>query len=81
VLSATSPPVNTVVEMELVLPGASRVPSRSITGKMRAQRVERDLAGKSKIGFSVEGKSFTLHSISRRRPRIVKPRASKKTKS
>ena len=80
VLSATCPPVNTVVEMELRLPSFSRASSVSITSRMRAQRVERDLTGKSMMGFSVVGKSFELRSISRRL-RIVKPRALKKKRS
>lgn len=77
VLSSTCPPVNTAVEMEFRLPSFSRALSASITGRMRALRVERDLTGKGKIGFSVAGKG----SISRRRTRTVKPLALKKKRS
>jgi len=81
--SATCPPVNAPVHMEITLPQISRASRTLITGKMRAQRVEHDLLRKREIGFSVTGKGFTLRAapVSRQRPTIVKARASKKKRS
>jgi hypothetical protein len=78
VFSGTCPPVRARVQMEIRLPRLSLRPGPLVKGKMRTQRIERDLSGKTESGFSVTGKGFALRLVSRLRPTIMKPRALKK---
>src|ERR1035437_2061135 len=66
VLTATCPPPNAVVQMAVLLPisdGASKMRMKS---DMTVLRVEHDIAGKERSGFSAVGKGFSLHANSKR---------------
>lgn len=63
VFSATLPPVNTVIKLELVFPRPFRRPN-ALVAKMWTQRVERDLSAAASRGFSVIGTGFALRPAS-----------------
>ena len=71
VLSATSPPANSAVQMEVLLPisdGASKVRMKS---DMTVLRVEQDLTDNKRSGFSAVGKGFSLRTFSKKASRVV----------
>jgi len=63
IFSATCPPVNTTVHMEIRIPQSLSTPSVLIAAKMRAQRVDKALPGKRGGGFSVVGRAFGLRQF------------------
>jgi hypothetical protein len=71
VMTATCPPPNAVVEMEVFLllsDGGSRALMKS---DMLVLRVEHDIAGSKRSGFSAVGKGFSLRTFSERASRLV----------
>jgi hypothetical protein len=71
VLTATCPPPNAVVHVEVLLPlsdGASRALMKA---DMMVLRVEHDNAGNNRSGFSAVGKGFSLRTFSERATRLV----------
>lgn len=71
VLTATCPPANASVQMEVLLPisdGASRARMKS---DMRVLRVEHDIAGNKRSGFSALGTGFSLRTFSKKASRLV----------
>ncbi len=71
VLTATCPPPNAVVQMEVLLPvsdGASKVRMKS---DMTVMRVEHDIADTKQSGFSAAGKRFSLRTFSKQASRRV----------
>jgi hypothetical protein len=78
VLSAICLPVETVIEMEILLPRSLRKPNLLIVGKVRIQRVER--ASRKKLGtrFSAVASGFAVRTSSRWLPAIVKPEGPSK---
>ena len=71
VLTATCPPPNAVVQMEVLLPvsdGTSKVRMKS---EMTVLRVEHDIADTKRSGFSAMGKGFSLRTFSKKAPRLV----------
>ncbi len=71
VLTATCPPTNAVVQMEVLLPisdGESKVRMKS---DMTVLRVEQDIADTKRSGFSAFGKGFSLRTFSEKASRLV----------
>lgn len=73
VLSAICPPVDTFIEIRIILPRTLLAPNLLIAGKLRIQRVESSRKKKKSTGFSAVGSGFVVRSNSRLRPAIVKP--------
>jgi hypothetical protein len=65
ILTATSPPVNARVLMEIIFPALFTEFSTTITAEMKVLRVDQDIAGDMRSGFSVFGKGFSVSSGSR----------------
>ncbi len=72
VFSATSPPVNSTVQMEVVLPALDSAPVPRIKAEMKVLRVEHDIAGKNQSGFSAVGNGFSLRAISKKLTHSIK---------
>ena len=71
VLTATCPPPNAVVEMEVFLPLSDGGSKALMKADMMVLRVEHDIAGNNRSGFSVVGKGFLLRTFSDRASRLV----------
>jgi hypothetical protein len=71
VLTATCPPANARVHLEVILPlsdGASRA---QMNADMTVLRVDHDIAGNKRSGFSAVGKGFLLSTLSERASQVV----------
>ncbi len=71
VMTATCPPSNALVHMEVILPlsdGASRAQMKA---DMTVLRVDHDVAGNHRSGFSAVGKGFLLSTLTDRASRVV----------
>jgi hypothetical protein len=65
VLTATCPPVNATLHTEVFLSPSDGVPKARMKGNMRVLRVEHEIAGDKRSGFSAVGKGFALRAISK----------------
>ena len=71
VVTATCPPPNAAVQMEVFLPLSDGGSRALMKADMMVLRVEHDIAGNRRSGFSVVGKGFSLRTFSDRASRIV----------
>jgi hypothetical protein len=71
VLTATCPPPNSVVQMEVFLPLSDGGSKALMKADMMVLRVEHDVAGHKRSGFSAVSKGFTLRTLSERASRLV----------
>ena len=71
VLTATCPPANAVVQMEIVIPLSDGASKAEMKADMIILRVEHDIAGVSRSGFSAVSKGFSLRTYSERASRLV----------
>jgi hypothetical protein len=71
VLTATSPPPNAVVQMEVFLPLSDGASKALMKADMTVMRVEHNLLGNKRSGFSVVGKRFSLRTFSERASRLI----------
>lgn len=71
VLTATCPPPNSVVQMEVFLPLSDGGSKALMKADMTVLRVEHDEAGNKRSGFSAVGKGFSLRTFSERVSRLV----------
>jgi len=61
VFSETCPPVNTMVQMEIILPSLSTAPSTRMRAEMKVLRVDGDISSERPGGFSLaKGFPFVL---------------------
>ena len=65
VLTSTCPPVDSIIQMDVVLQPLFSTPKTRIKAEMRVLRVEHDIASEGRSGFSAVGKGFSLHAISK----------------
>src|SRR5882762_7632289 len=65
VLSSACPPVNAVVQVEVLLPLLGGVSKARMKADMTVLRVEHDIAGNKQSGFSGVGKGFSLSTFSK----------------
>jgi hypothetical protein len=71
VLTATCPPPNSEVQMEVLLPLSDGGSKALMKAEMMVLRVEHDAAGNTRSGFSAVGKGFSLRTFSERASRLV----------
>jgi hypothetical protein len=65
VLTATCPPVNEMVKVEIILPTLFTTSSTRMRAEMKVLRVEHDTASEGRGGFSIVGKGFSVHRVSK----------------
>lgn len=71
VLSGTCPPVNALIHMEVILPLSDGASKAQMKAEMRVLRVDHDIAGTGRSGFSAAGKGFLLRTFSKKASRLV----------
>jgi hypothetical protein len=71
VLTSTCPPPNSVVQMEVFLPLSEGGSRALMKADMTVLRVEHDVVGNKRSGFSALGKGFSLRTFSERASRLV----------
>jgi len=71
VVTATCPPPNAVVQVEVFLPLSGGGMRAMMKADMVVLRVEHEVAGNKRSGFSAVGKGFSLQTTSERASRIV----------
>ncbi len=71
VMTATCPPPNAVVQLEVFLPLSDSGTEALMKADMMVLRVEHDIDGKKRSGFSAVGKGFSLRTSSERASRLV----------
>lgn len=71
VVTATCPPPNAVVQVEVFLPLSEGGMRAMMKADMVVLRVEHEVAGNNRSGFSVVGKGFSLQTTSEWASRIV----------
>jgi hypothetical protein len=71
IMTATCPPPNAVVQMEVFLPLQDGTSKALMKADMTVVRVEHDVAGNKRSGFSAVGKGFMLCASSDRAARLV----------
>jgi len=71
VLTATCPPPNAVIQMEVILPLTDGGSKALMKADMMVLRVEHDIAGNKQSGFSAVGKGFSLRTSSERASRLI----------
>lgn len=71
VFTATCPPPNAVVQMEVVLPLSGGGQKALMKADVKVLRVEHDIADNKRSGFSAVGKGFSLHTFSGQASRLV----------
>ena len=71
VLTATCPPANAVVQMEVILPLSDRASKAEMRSEMMVLRVDHDISAGNRSGFSAIGNGFMLRTFSERASRVV----------
>ena len=71
ILTATCPPPNAVVKMEVLLPLSDGASKAQMKADMTVMRVDHDMEGSKRSGFSAVGKGFLLSTFSERASRVV----------
>jgi hypothetical protein len=71
IVTATCPPPNAVVRMEVFLPLSDGGSKALMQADMMVLRVEHEIEGNSRSGFSAVGKGFSLRTFSGQGSRIV----------
>jgi hypothetical protein len=71
VLTATCPPANAEVQIEVLLPLSGGVSNARMKSEMAVLRVEHDIAENRRSGFSAVGSGFSLRTFSKKASRVV----------
>jgi len=71
ILTATCPPAKAVVRMEVLLPLSDGESGACMNANMVVLRVEHNLAGNKRSGFSAVGRGFSLRTFSKQASRLV----------
>jgi hypothetical protein len=71
VLTATCPPPNSVIQMDVFLPLSDGGSKALMKADMMVLRVEHDCEGNKRSGFSAVGKGFSLRTLSERASRLA----------
>ncbi len=79
VFTAACPPANALVHMEVILPLSDGASTAQLKADMTVLRVDTDILGDKRSGFSAAGKGFLLSTFSEpaSRPVIVPIKESK----
>jgi hypothetical protein len=65
VLTSTCPPPNAAVQLEVLLPPLDRASKARMKADMTVLRVEHNIVGNKRSGFSVVGKGFSVRTLSK----------------
>ena len=71
ILTGTCPPPNAVVKVEVLLPLSDGASKARMKADITVLRVDHDIAGNKRSGFSAVGKGFLLSTFSERASRVV----------
>ena len=71
IVTATCPPPNAVIRMEVFLPLSDGGSKALMQADMMVLRVEHEIEGNPRSGFSAVGKGFSLRTFSGRGSRVV----------
>ncbi len=71
VLTATCPPENAVVHVEVILPLSDGASKARMKADMTVLRVDHEIDGVSRSGFSAMGNGFLLRTFTERASRVV----------
>ena len=71
VFTATCPPANAQVHLEVILPLSDGASKAQMKADMTVLRVDHDVEGGKRSGFSAVGKGFLLSTFSERASRVV----------
>lgn len=71
VLTATCPPPNALIQVEVFFPLSGSGAKAFMKADMMVVRVEHEVAGQNRSGFSAVSKGFSLSTTSERASRIV----------
>jgi hypothetical protein len=71
VLTATCPPANALIQMEVLLPISDGVSNARMKSKMAVLRVDHTIAEDNRGGFSAVGSGFSLRTFSKKASRVV----------
>jgi hypothetical protein len=71
IFTATCPPANAAVRMEVFLPFSDGASKARMKSDMVVLRVEHDIADTKRSGFSAVGKGFSLRTFSKKASRLV----------
>jgi hypothetical protein len=71
IVTATCPPPNAVVRMEVFLPLSDGGSKALMQADMMVLRVEHEIDGNTRSGFSAVGKGFSLRTFSGRTSRLA----------
>jgi hypothetical protein len=71
ILTATCPPAKALVRIEVLLPLSDGGSRARMNADMMVLRVEHNLAGDKRSGFSAVGKGFSLRTFSKQASRLV----------
>ena len=71
VVTATCPPANAAVQLDVILPLSDGTSKAQMKSDMTVLRVDNNLAGNTRSGFSAVGKGFLLSTSSERASRMV----------
>jgi len=71
VLTATCPPIDSTVQMEVVLPQLEGAPKTRIKAEMKVLRVDLTTECEGRSGFSAVSNGFSLRSISKQPPGAI----------
>jgi hypothetical protein len=71
VVTATCPPANAEIQLEVILPLSDGVSKAQMRANMMVLRVDHDLASGTRSGFSALGNGFSVSTLSDRASRMV----------
>jgi hypothetical protein len=66
ILAGTCPPVDSIIQVAIIIPPLFNASKREIKAEMRVLRVEHDAGGQVRSGFSAVGKCFALGAAPKR---------------
>ena len=71
VLTATCPPAHAEIQLEVILPLSDGVSKAQMKADLIVLRVDHEIAGGNRSGFSALGKGFLVKTFSDRASRVV----------
>ncbi len=71
ILTATCPPVNAVTNVKVILPLTDNSSKAQMKSETKVLRVEHDIEGNARSGFSAVGNGFLLRTFTERASRLV----------
>lgn len=81
IFSASCPPANAMVNIEIQISQFPDAPTVLMTARMQTRRVDHTESEEEEVGFAVAGKGFVPRQLLRRRPTIVPPKKSPRPRS